>query len=464
MAYTKQNFTDGSILNASQLNHIEDGVYTNDATISNHSNLITSQSEEIAQLKDDIKDTSDSLAELKEHTEKEFGDIWKTIHDEHPNDFKEIQRIVQNGDADKVFNIGDQIEVPWIDTAVGTTYSMPFDIVAFRDVELEDGTTTHGMILQAHYAHPFGVQFSGNNALYVAKDAPLPAGTYCFTIGTTWGNNCKAGDVYHFTTTQEIPVGGQILIGLASSTTGACPDQNPENWKIYTYTDNTATTQLEKLDLATGAGGTSLGTTTSSIKIADNSKINNLQRASYGYNRWSQSAIRQYLNSSDQKNEWWSPCHEFDRPPVELTSKDGFMKGFTDDFLSILKPIKVQTACNYITDGGTSSNPVIDTTYDTFFLTSLEEEYIVPQVRGVEGASYPYWIERLPSEHPTGSSYTWEEHKRYALNSKTSTQYVRLRSVSRTSACFTWNVYSTGYVTYYNVTYSFHFAPACVIC
>lgn len=65
--------------------------------------------------------------------------------------YEEIARIVRAGIARYKFKIGDQITTTY--TAYnGNQYEMPWDIVAFREVELEDGSIKPGMIIQSHYA------------------------------------------------------------------------------------------------------------------------------------------------------------------------------------------------------------------------------------------------------------------------------------------------------------------------
>ena len=88
---------------------------------------------------------------------------------------------------------------------------------------------------------------------------------------------------------------------------------------------------------------------------------------SNGYNRWSHSAIRQWLNSDADAGEWWTSQHIGDTAPAQATTTDGFMKGLDEDFLNVVQPVKVTTATNTVTDGG-----VIDITYDRFFLPSLD--------------------------------------------------------------------------------------------
>lgn len=373
---------------------------------------------------------------------------------------REIHRIVQAGEAPETFSYGDQINLNYND---GTNdYILPWNVVAFGSFELEDGEIKPGMIIQSHYAMQ-AVQFSASQAVYVCQTA-LPAGTYHFTIGTNWGSHCVSGKVYQFTTTQEIPAGGQIVIGTNTSFyTWGAPDVNPSNWSVYTFASASSVTPLDdKLTLTEGSGGTDLGTLSSSTKFGAEG-MTNLQSAAYGYNRWSHSANRQFYNSAAAANAWWTPQHPEDRPPQQLASMPGFMAGFDEAFLNIVKPVKVITALNTVTDSNIGTT---EDTYDTFFLPSLEQEYIVPQLSGVEGDYFPYWKERLGLTSPqvTGADGINARHIRYAYTAQTSAQYCRLRSASRGNANFTWNVYTAGYVYgYYYATVASRGCPACVI-
>ncbi|MBR2999612.1 MAG: hypothetical protein IKF39_01325 [Oscillospiraceae bacterium] len=371
----------------------------------------------------------------------------------------EIHRIVQSGEAPNVFGIGDQIMLNYREGE--TENVLPWDIVAFGNFEEADGEVKPGMVIQSHYAMQ-GVQFDASEAIYIAESA-MPAGTYHFTIGTNWGTHCIAGKTYQFAITQEIPAGGQIMVGrLNQIYTWGAPDNAPSTWRVHTFASNSATTPLEtNLELTEGTGGTDIGTVASSTKYGT-SGTNNLQRAAYGYNRWSQSANRQFYNSNAAAGAWWTPQNPYDRAPEQLASVQGFMKGFDEEFLNIIKPVKVTTALNTVsdTDLGTS-----ESTYDTFFLPSLEQEYIVPQLAGVEGDFWPYWKERLGLTSPQaqGTAGTNARHIRYAYNAKTSAQYCRLRSADRGSAGYTWLVSTSGGAYNYYATSAYRGCPACVI-
>ena len=370
----------------------------------------------------------------------------------------EIHEIVRAGEAPNVFSFGDQIMLNYKDG--NTDYVLPWDIVAFGEFELEDSEVKPGMVIQSHYAMQ-GVQFDASEAILCCAET-FPAGTYNFTIGTTWGSNCIKDKVYQFTTTVEIPAGGQIVVGSNSSFyTWAAPDTAVSNWRVYTFASATSTTPLETLTLTEGSDGASIGTISSSTKFGA-AGLTNLQMAAYGYNRWSHSANRQFYNSAAAAGAWWTPQHDTDRPPQQLSTVQGFMKGFDEAFLNIIKPVKVTTALNTVSDVdiGASEN-----TFDTFFLPSLEQEYIAPQASGVEGAYWPYWKERLGLSSPQvqGSGGANARHIRYGFDAKTTAQYCRLRSALRGAATTTWYVGTAGYAASYGATNAYRGCPACVI-
>lgn len=377
-------------------------------------------------------------------------------------DMREVQELVRTGKAQEFFALGDRIDVVWTpdNSAPGTNFHIPFDVVSFLPaVDGQGNTHQNAMWLQSHYALT-GIQFSGNNAFYV-PEVVLAAGTYHFTMGNSWGSNVVKDKVYQFTTTQDVPAGGQLVLGTASSNTSGLPDTVPANWRVRTFLTANQDTPTEILELTEGSEGTDLGVLSSSTKYST-SGINNMQRSAYGYNRYAHSAIRQWLNSAAGKGEWWEKKNPFDHRPDQLATVQGFMAGLPQDFLQIIKPVKVTTALNTITDTdiGTSEDVV-----DKFFLPSLEQEYIAPQASGVEGSYWQYWKERLGLNNPQaqGSGGANPAHIRYAYENHTSAQSVRLRSAYRGFAIFTWFVTSSGYANYSYATYAFRPAPACVI-
>jgi hypothetical protein len=328
------------------------------------------------------------------------------------------------------------------------------DVVAFPTATLQDGEEVPAMRLQWHYATPFGVQFNNYQAFFYC-DEKLLAGTYYIEIGTTWGSNgyCVADKNYQFTLTQDVPAGGQ-LAGFRGA-----PDQAPSTWKVYSYESNTAKEPIETVAVTEGDSGTKLGV----LKTGGDGTLNCLQRTAYGYNRWGQSALRQWLNSDAGVNAWWTPQNKFDRQPDQLSQKAGFLTGFDADFREALTAVKVVTALNTITDAVGSNAETLEITYDKMFPLALEQMSINPQLAG-EGETCPYWKKASQLTTKMQQYQTYAQIRAFAIENHTSPQHVRLRSANRGGSYNTWNVNSSGYVTNYIAVNALRSTPACDLC
>ena len=323
--------------------------------------------------------------------------------------WKDIHNIVREGLAAEIFHVGDQLIVPWKDVAADKTYEVPLDIVHFGNVTLKNGSVVPAMFLQWHYCTPFGVQFDHQENEQASESSFLSDYFY-----------------YEAYTDGEGKTRYKLLV---EGTDYAVGDSIPSS-KVYYH---------------------------SSIKDSTGYIVN------YGYNRWSHSALRQFLNSAKGVNEWWTAQHLGDVAPDQLATKAGFMSGFDEEFLSCLKPIKVTTALNTVTDTEIGAT---EDTYDTFFLPSLEQIYAKPQLAGVEGEPFEYWRLAVGKTEPNGwyDSNINPAYITYALDAKTSAQYVRLRSAARSYSYNTWSQYSAGGINNYYASHAFRFAPVCAIC
>ena len=363
----------------------------------------------------------------------------------------QIAKIVGEGYGSELLDIGDQLMIDWKDGE--TAYNVPNDVVHFENVDIKTGENVPGMFLQWHFCSPFGVQFCNAQAFYVAEEEKLPAGTYNIIIGENWGDNCKKGEQYQFTLPQPVPVGGQIS-GLHKM-----KDKKPETWSVKTYKDNVTAEAIETAQLTAGSEGINLGT----LSFEGDGKLNDLQRATYGWNRWSKSAIRQYLNSTAPKGKWWKPQSKYDRPPEQLDTKDGFLAGYPEDFLKVIKNVKVRTSLNNVCDKSEGS---YEDTYDKIFLPSLEQEYIKPHSAGIEGNVWEYWKKATGRTEPTKWWKNYEEGGHpitYGIDGKTTAQAVWLRSADLNMSSYVWYVYSAGNVYGTYAEDALRFAPACVI-
>ena len=369
---------------------------------------------------------------------------------EMSHDWTSLEEFANTGLFGEAYGIGDQFIDTWTDTATQQEYTYPFQLNHIGNVELQDGETLEDRpFLQAHFAHPFGVQFSHQRA-FLRCPSGLADGTYYVTIESAWGSNVAAGDNVSFTLADAVPAGSRIA-GMYGA-----PDQAKSNWRIYVYSAD-GKTILQTITPTFTATGTSLGTIKASVRNGD---LNSMQETAYGWNRWSKSAIRQYLNSAAGVGAWWTAQDEWDIAPDQLTTKAGFLAGCPEDFVEALKAVKVTTYPNTVYDDTGGNTP--DITYDKVFLPSLEQIYVNPQKAG-EGEYHEYWKRRSGSLTPLAQYSTTPSMITYAVENHASPQYVRLRSAYRGVAYNTWNVYSSGHVTNGSASYANRFSPLVVL-
>lgn len=345
-------------------------------------------------------------------------------------DWQKVRTLIANGVGESAFAIGTQLIETWKDTEDSKEYDMPWQVNHFEDITLEDGEVVPGMWLQSHYTLPFGIQFSHQRAFLACPDG-LSAGTYNFDFAKAWGNNVKPGINYQFTLTKPVERGGRL-----AGCYGA-PDQAPSSWKVYSYGKDGITLN-ETVNVTVGSGGTNIGTIQYDSRSGN---LNSVQEMAYGWNRWKTSALRQYLNSSKPKGQWWTPQDQWDICPDQLAAKDGFLCGMPEEMINCLKKVKVVTYANTVNDEGAE-----DITYDYVTLPSLSQMFINPQTSG-EGDVHTYWKRRSGRTTPCEWWTDYPNMVEYSIANKTSPQSVRLRSANQGNDFLTWHVTTSGSVT-----------------
>lgn len=394
-----------------------------------------------------LDETGQQIVE-KLHTQNLLLNVLANSAIEGATSLDEIHRIVKSGNASKVFNIGDQIIVPWTDKAANKTYQVPLDIVHFANVELQDGESVPAMFLQWHYCTPFGVQFDAREAFHVAPSGGYAAGsTFTFNVPTAWSSS-GSGD-FKFACNNAIPEGAHFVFATDISSAGL----NGATVKVYA--DGSSDTEIDSFTISNGSTGTyDLG----ELKAAGDTSLNAIHTTVYGFNRWGKSALRQFLNSKANPDAWWTSQHSYDRKPAELATKYGFMSGFEDEFLATLQPIKVSTALNTVNEDGS-----LEVTYDTFFPPCLQNMNITEQLAG-EGDVFDYWKRVSQSSSKLAQGGTYPQLKTYGIDNTNTAQNVRLLSAYRGSTYDTWYVVSSGGVNHYTATTSGRCAPVCAMC
>lgn len=247
--------------------------------------------------------------------------------------------IVRLGCAPDLFPVGTILYDTWDDNT-----TTAFEVVAY-DKHFDNDLTAQGYIHSATLQElklTFR-QFDAPEAwLYVETE--IPVGTYRFKIpnyDTSYGGN----KWYYFTTTQAVPVRGQITLTW---------NYNANPTKIATYGIVGDGTPIETLNITEWVEGTSpdavsLGV----IKLSpsdpesDYGKLNHIHRARNGSNNYHQSGLRQILNSSGVANTWWQASTIFDRPYGNRDSA-GYLTTLNSAFKDVLATADITAVANNV--------------------------------------------------------------------------------------------------------------------
>ena len=410
--------------------------------------------------KQTLVDIANAIREVTGYTEEyypyELAALIKNLKPSEPEDpksFSWISSIVEQGKANLHFKVGDQIITNYNDS--GTVYENPFDIVQIEcNPILESGETVHGMMLQQHYATIGNCPFDAQEALYESENE-LPAGTYYFTVSNDEGMESENGKTIYFSLTNALPAGGQIVFDDGDGFWSEIAGQT-----VSTYSNAESLDAIETITLYEGAQGTNLGRTDGT------GNLNYISRAFYGNNNYKHSMLRQFLNSDKPKDQWWKKQHKWDRLNWFPKTNNGFLYGMDPDFLSIVKPVKIQVACDNIT-----SNGQIDILYDKFFPISLEQINAVPYISGIEGTALDYWInmaqsnttEELTENGKFKRRTNYSILKMLKLSDKTSATASWLISADINSSIWIGTITNTGAIDATTPTAWIRCNPVCVV-
>lgn len=342
--------------------------------------------------------TNQILQDIATQVDRRNGILQKFINEFSPTSWLQVLADVRAGKAKQRYAIGDELVGTYVYN--GVTYDCPWVVLDNdRECEWEDGTKHPGLWIGMKYCTPEDIQFDAKEGVEATEETAQDGVYYCGYNGSTY-------TMLNLSPGETIPYGSYTTVYKGA--------------------------------------------------------INHKDVYQYGYNRYRDSGIRQWLNSAAPVGEWWESTHLGDNAPSQLESRPGFMAGLGSDFLSAIQKVKYKVSSNTVTDGG-----VTDTLCDKFFLQSLEEVYGSPQVSDVEGPYFPYWkiITGLDEPSNGSSSDTNNARKIKRVNSPTgSAAHVRLRSANRDASSYAWYVASSGYLYGNNTAYNSYAAlPACVI-
>lgn len=380
-----------------------------------------------------------------------LGNHFKAAGESVARSWEGFRNLCRTGGVRAYYAVGDQLQCKKGDT------TLTWDIVHIGDVKETGGNY---VILQTHDCLPMGTsEFDAREAIFRAK-SDLPAGTYHFTTSTagitdtSWTDSSKSGwtKTWQFTTTKVVPAGGQVCFAKSMEW-----NTDLSTCGIATYSKPTDTTALETVTLAEGTGGTDLATL---------GAINHAQRICYGYNRWSQSGLRQWLNSKADRGAWWSPRNDFDRP-IDTSGWAGFMNDLDADFLAVVAKSNIVTDINKISDSGGH-----DTTQDYFFLPAMvninggDNFYSSPgsAVQDIEDTVVWDYYTKFRRDGKTGTNTEQDDNRRKYKQGSSAEWTWWERSPYCANACYVRHVTDGGRTWWrYNAYCWYGVAPACRI-
>ena len=185
--------------------------------------------------------------------------------------------------------VGEQISCTWDNS------TLVWDVVDYSN-----DTIT----LLTHDTLPTQLVFEPVQALMWCENG-LAAGSYSFIDGSS---------TYYFTLTTAIPSGGQLR-----ATTSA--------FQTYASMEATATLETGTVGTTEISGATSLGTTASG-------NLNHMSRVNYGSNNYKESALFQWLNSTEAANIPVPRITKFSRPCTY--SVPGFLGALDSSFVAAI--------------------------------------------------------------------------------------------------------------------------------
>ena len=345
-----------------------------------------------------------------------------------------IRLLVHNGLGPKSFPIGTQIADEWKRSADSEPLTAIWDVV---------NHAADGMELNWHYALPDKLPFDAPEALYYAPAGGLPAGQYYITVSKKFANGWIVGQHINFTLSNAMDAGDQLVVSMAES--GNVNPTNGRPWNVYA---KGSTTSKDSGTTSDSDAGTELGSTHATDVYLPNGQINSPARVVYGYSRYSQSAIRQYLNSAADAGGWWTAQNPWDRPPIALGSVRGLLAGFDPDFVGAVDETEVVTAlCD---SDATAESKTTDITYDKIYLPSLDNLYVGLDISG-EGDEWEYYKELATEVGLDGrfeKQHAYPALKKYNLSNQTSPISVWLRSCNKPYSYYPWYLNGNGTVNY----------------
>ena len=170
-----------------------------------------------------------------------------------------------------------------------------------------------------------------------------------------------------------------------------------------------------------------------------------------GYSRYSDSAVRKWLNSDGDAGNWFTPSHVGDVAPTQAAEIAGFKKGCSEQILRMAKPVVIETAEAAYTNYNLC---------DTFFIPSVTEVYGAHD-SAEEGVAWQDWIDA--TGFSLQSNDACDGRKIYAPGTA-SAQEVGLRTANVGYQYIVWDIKPNGSIDgYTNASAARKYTPCCVV-
>lgn len=285
------------------------------------------------------------------------------------DDYDTIKRIIANGGGPSMYPVGSILYTE------KDNYIYPWMFV-HHGVKSDGRPYAHLRVMKAVDL----LQYDAAEAFYFAEEG-LAAGQYNFELPTAYGAT-PAGN-YQFVLASDLPAGGRLLLPNLYSA-------SPVGKNVTAYNAANEKTVAQTAVVSSGSGGPALGL----LQIngdPDNENMNGIQRVCYGSNNWSQSAARQYLNSSAIAGSVWSSSNKFDQFPSWHATAAGFLSKLPQGFIDIVSMVTNSTVTNTIFEVNYTKSSSY-TTRDLFWLPSRYQVFGTTEGSDLNETQWQYYV------------------------------------------------------------------------
>lgn len=338
-----------------------------------------------------------------------------------PTTWEQFRNAVRAGTIDRYFSVGDQFNV--LKGGVNYVWDLVDIGSAARNITANGNAPTDpNYFTQFPSAKP--VTLMMHDVLYGAVfDAP--EANYQITTEIASGAKCNislesnalAAATYNFTAPSALVVGGRLRIN--------------SNVQLQYYA--TPTSAAVNITMVAGAADAEYLDISGSLSVQ-----NHKDRVTYGSNRYSQSAIRQWLNAGGAAASFWTSKSNYDLAPSWHATWTGFMTSLDADFLAAVDLTTRQTELNTVTDGG----PGDEDGSAKFFLPSRKEIYGAAENATNKGVQFQAYVGSADADKIKYDSAALSTARNWWMRSPSASYANNARGVHTSGALYNGSAYN----------------------